>query len=232
MNIHYLQHVPFEGLGSVEPVLLSRGHRLTATRLYAGENLPAVSDFDWLIVMGGPMGIYDDDDYPWLAQERTFIKQVIDAGNIVLGICLGAQLIADALGGQVFRNRHREIGWFPIFRSQSVGRTIMDGVLPDRMDVFHWHGDTFDLPADCLPVASSEACVNQGFVYENRVIALQFHLETTCETAQALIDNCGNELDGSRFVQPENELLADPARFDQINHVMQRLLEKIENSEC
>ena len=113
MRVHYLQHVPFEGIGSMEPFLIDGGHRVSSTRLYLRATLPPIDAFDWLIVMGGPMGVGDEGRYKWLAREKAFIKAVVESGKIVLGICLGAQLIAEALGAAVTKNRCREIGWFP-----------------------------------------------------------------------------------------------------------------------
>lgn len=110
MRVHHLQHVPFEGLSSIESILKEKGHQLSATHLYDDQSLPSINDIDWLIVMGGPMGIYDEESYPWLSAEKRFIKEAINSGKIVLGICLGAQLIADALGARIYKNEHREIG--------------------------------------------------------------------------------------------------------------------------
>lgn len=227
MRIHHLQHVAFEGLGSMEPFLKSKGHQLTATHLYNGEALPLVEDLDLLIVMGGPMGIYDDAQYPWLAGEKRFIKEVIEQGKKVLGICLGAQLIADVLGKKVYKNQHREIGWFKIIRNAALSNTVLKDVFPAELEVFHWHGDTFDIPDGAIHIASSEACQNQGFIYDNRVVALQFHLETTFESAIELIRNCRDELDGSRYVQTEDEMLGDSAWFLTLNHSMHDLLEAL-----
>ena len=228
MNIHYLQHVPFEGLGSIEPVLRDKGHKLSSTHLYRGEELPAPADPDWLIVMGGPMGIYDDHLYDWLSSEKRFIEQVIEAGKKVLGICLGAQLIGDVLGAAVYKNRYREIGWFPIEPVPEAGLTILGPALSSSFEVFHWHGDTFDIPHGAVRLAASEACSNQGFIYDNRVVALQFHLETTFTSAQELVENCQEELDGSRYVQTAEQILADQNRFSLINKVMATVLAALE----
>ncbi len=228
MKIHYLRHVPFEGLGSMESWFRKGGHRLSSTPLYSNRNLPALDDLDWLIVMGGPMGVHDESKHSWLVNEKRFIEQAINAGKIVLGICLGAQLIADVLGARVFRNRHREIGWFPIRISEQVEQSAFQGVFPSAIEAFHWHGDTFDIPESATLLASSEACAHQGFVVEDRILGFQFHLETTPEAARALIENCGNELDGSRYVQSEAEILSEPGRFNQINQVMIRVLKRLE----
>ena len=227
MNIHYLQHVPFEGLGSIAGELDKPRHVVTATHLYLGENLPEIAGIDALIVMGGPMGIYDEAEYPWLAAEKRFIAEVIAAGKTVLGICLGAQLIAAALGARVSRNPMREIGWFPITRRPEAAATLVGQALPECCEVFHWHGDTFAGPAGAIPLAESEACKNQGFLYQDRVAAFQFHLETTPESAKQLIAHAGDELDRSRYVQSEAEMLAEAGRFTHINRVMSAVLQAL-----
>ena len=228
MKVHYLQHVPFEGLGSMEDYFRDKGHELSSTALYAGDALPPVDTMDWLIVMGGPMGIDDHDEYPWLRAEREFIRRAIEAGKNVLGICLGAQLIAEAMGARVTGNAHREIGWFPIVRSREALNTILGPVLPEQSDAFHWHGDTFDLPWGAIPIASSEACRNQAFAVDNRIFGFQFHLETTAVTARSLIEHCRDELDGSSYVQSEEEMMENEDRFDRINETMYSVLEAIE----
>lgn len=228
MNIHYLQHVPFEDLGSIESSLATGGHQLSGTHLYKNQQLPAIEEIDWLIVMGGPMGIQDEVEHPWLKQEKGFIQQAIISGKTILGICLGAQLIAAVLGAKIYKNRYREIGWFDITRSPEAETTILTTALPEQVEVFHWHGDTFDLPHGAKPLASSSACQNQGFILDNRIVGLQFHLEITPESAQTLIHNCRDELDGSQYVQSEQEMLAKPQRFSQINQIMVDILDCLE----
>src|SRR3974377_365570 len=114
MRIHYLKHVPFEGLGFIEEWAGTNGHRVSATRQYAEETLPGSDDFDLLVVMGGHVGACDDDRCPWLTTEKRFIEQAVEADKPVLGICLGAQLLAAVSGARVYRNQHKEIGWFPV----------------------------------------------------------------------------------------------------------------------
>lgn len=230
MNVHYLQHVPFEGLGSMKAWLINQGHNITVTHLYNNEELPPINNVDWLIVMGGPMGVEDQAIYPWLTKEKTYIKQAIDQGKIVLGICLGAQLIADVLGAHVIKNSFREIGWFPIQLSERVKATELGAALPTEFDVFHWHGDTFAIPDNAIPLASSEACLNQGFILNERIIGLQFHLETTTESALDLTIHCKNELDNSRYVQTAEVILEKPERFEKINKIMDLILGYLEKS--
>ncbi len=228
MRVHYLQHVPFEGVGSMAGYFKSKGHVLSSTQLYEGQALPDPQSIDFLIVMGGPMGVHDDLQYPWMKKEKEFIRECKDQESIVLGICLGAQLIAHVLGAKVYKNKDREIGWFSLILRDEIEDTIFKDVFASGMEVFHWHGDTFDIPESATPIASSPACRNQGFIIDNRIVGFQFHLETTPESAEALIENCGHELDGSAFVQSAKELMADNKRFLRINEVMTAVLERLE----
>lgn len=225
MNIHSFFHVPFEGLGSIETWARARGARITSTRFYASDPLPPVNSLDWLIVMGGPMNIYEHDSYPWLIEEKRFIHAAVTAGKVVLGICLGAQLIADVLGGKVRPNAHKEIGWFPVQKTEEAIRSRMFGVFPSEVEVFHWHGDAFELPEGAIRLARSAACENQGFVHGERVVGLQFHLETTREGAEKLIEHCADDMVAGPFIQSREAILSDLARFERINRIMTRLLD-------
>jgi len=215
----WLQHVPFEGLGYIADWANSQGFTEQAVRLYAGDPLPAPGDADLLVVMGGPMSVAEEARYPWLAHEKVFIRAVIDHGTPVLGICLGAQLIAEVLGARVYPNAEKEIGWFPIHRS----RDTEVAWLPEEATVFHWHGDTFDLPEDAERLCSSEGCLNQAFVYQERIIGLQFHLEITAESARELVENGGHELVDGPYIQDAESLLAING-YQSINQIMENLL--------
>jgi len=227
MNIHYLQHVPFEGIGSMEPYFISRGDQINSTRLFINESFPNLDDFEFLIIMGGPMGVYDESKYHWLAGEKSFIRDAVKAGKKIIGICLGAQLIAEVMGARVYKNDYREIGWFPLEIAEEIEDNVLAGVLPEGLEVFHWHGDTFDIPDAGILLASSKACRNQGFIIDNRIIGLQFHLETTPESAGLLIENCADELDDSEYVQSETEIMSNEQKFSNINKVMVNLIEKL-----
>ncbi len=227
MRIHYLQHVPFEGLGSIEKWAIAKGYSITATQLYSKHFFPAMEDFDWLIVMGGPMNIYEHEKYPWLNNEKRFLEQAIAAGKIVLGICLGAQLLAHVLGARIYPNRLKEIGWFPVCKTIKADNCNIFKSFPSSLDVFHWHGDTFDLPAGAFRLASSAVCENQAFSFNDRIIGLQFHLETTQQGVEGLISNCGNEIIDSPYIQRAWEMLADETRFELINASMEVLLDEL-----
>lgn len=229
MKIHYLQHVPFEGLGSMGRNFGRRGHSMTATQLYDHQPLPETNAFDWLIIMGGPMGLGDEAQYRWMTKEKELIASAIHADKIVLGICLGAQLIADVLGADVYPNPHREIGWHPLFGTEHAHDTILRDVIPSGSEVFHWHGDTFDIPSDGVLLASSQACPHQGFIIDNRIVGLQFHLETTVDSVRSLIENCGHELVESKFVQSETDIMARISHCAAMNTIMDALLNRLES---
>lgn len=224
MRLHYFQHVSFEALGSIEPWAKEMTYEITSTRLFAKEPFPDLDDIDWLIVMGGPMGIYEEDKYPWLSAEKNYIEQAVAQGKIVLAICLGAQLIADVLGAKIYPNKYKEIGWFPIQKTHETSETRLADFLPGEIDVFHWHGDTFDIPTGAIHIAKSAACENQGFIYDEHVVALQFHLETMEQGAKDLIDNCQDDIQESPFIQSSAEIFADKKRFETINFLMSDLL--------
>lgn len=223
MRAHYLQHTPFEDLGSIGPWLESADYRLTVTKFYKSTSVPSLDLFDLLIILGGPMSVNDEERFPWLRLEKQFIRQTIESGKAVLGICLGAQLIASALGETVYPNRRKEIGWFPVQGIPFEHEGIF--CFPLVIDVFHWHGETFDLPEDAVLLATSEGCKNQAFQVGHKVIGLQFHLETTPESVRAIVTNCRAEILPSKFVQPEAVILdQSPDKYQTINNLMAEIL--------
>jgi GMP synthase-like glutamine amidotransferase len=222
MRVHWFQHAPFEGLGLIEGWLQARGHTLTCTRLYAGEPPPATPDeFDWLIVMGGPMNIYQYRDHPWLRLEQRLIAAAVREGKRVLGICLGAQLIADALGGKVYQNAEREIGWFPVFAMPDGAASPF--TLPHETLVLHWHGDTFSLPPGSIWLAASAGCAHQAFSVGHRVLALQFHVEMSSTDIARITAACADELTPGKYIQTAAEITA-PGRVNTAAGLLDRLL--------
>ncbi len=223
MRIQVLQHVPFEGIGSIQGWVDATGAALSTTRLFEPAALPAPNDFDWLIVMGGPMSVNDESAHSWLSSEKRLIARSIEAGKTVIGICLGAQLIASALGAWVIANPHKEIGWFPVRRSPG-GDTEIARLFEDGVEVFHWHGETFDLPAGAVGFLQSDACMNQAFLIGSKVLGLQFHIETTPQSAALLIENSREELIPGPYIQTEAQMLARPERFARANSLMDSVL--------
>ena len=228
MRLHVLQHVPFEGLGHIDSWIRRRGHRLTLSRLYEGAKLPDPEAFDRLVILGGPMNIHEEAAYPWLVEEKALIKAALATGKSAVGICLGAQLLADGLGSRVYAGSHREIGWFPVRLTAAGQRTALTEGLPAVTTVFHWHGDTFDLPPGAVHLFESEACANQAFLLDNRILGLQFHLESTPETVQQLLTHCRDELIPGPFIQGVAQI-ADtvPERFARINNLLETLLDRL-----
>ena len=224
LRIHHLQHVPFESIGMIKEWIHEHNVQHTATHLYNDEALPDVNAFDCLIIMGGPMSVNDEDDIKWLKVEKEFIKKAIEADKTVIGICLGTQLIANVLGAKVYKNRHKEIGFFPVEQTvianevkqsvqqnnviSSAARNLATNFteLFDNQTVFHWHGETFDLPENAVLLASSEACINQAFLYKENVLGLQFHLEMDEAAIEKIIENCRVELVESKFIQSEETI--------------------------
>ena len=208
LTVQVLQHVPFEGLGSIGAWLDARGARIDWTRLFADDPLPRLEGLDLLIALGGPMSVNDEARLPWLAAEKRVLREAIAAGIPVLGVCLGAQLIASALGARVYPSAATEIGWFPI---EGVPGPEGSFRFPPACPVFHWHGETFELPQGAARLARSAACENQAFQVARHVIGLQFHLEATPAGAHALVEHCRDELVPGPSVQSEDELRATPA---------------------
>ncbi|WKY44139.1 type 1 glutamine amidotransferase [Eubacteriaceae bacterium ES2] len=225
MKFHYLQHVAFENPGIILEWIKENHHTVSHTRLDIGQALPEIQDFDALIVMGGPMNIYEEEKYPWLKSEKAFIKKAIDDKKFVLGICLGAQLIADVIGGQVKRNQQVEIGWFPI-EAWGKGHDIFPE-LSQKPEVFHWHGDFFtDLPEDAIIFAKSQACPHQGYVYREKVFGFQFHLENTAQIIGDLVANCKDEMVPGTFVQSPDQVLDQVAKIESNNLIMKAFLDR------
>ena len=222
MRCHFLQHVPFEGPAYIHTWCHENKVRLDRTALYKGEPLPSMNDFDMLFVMGGPMGVHDTGEYPWLIEEKRFLEKAIGAEKRIIGICLGAQLIADVLGAPVTRNPEKEIGWFPLTGTDTAEAPL----LPKSFYAFHWHGDTFGLPAGARHLAKSEACENQAFLYDERILALQFHLESTALSIKDILLNCADELVPGKWIQSADSIL-DTQWEQESNLLMGRIIETL-----
>lgn len=229
LRIHYLQPVLFEGLGSIAEWATSNGHVLTSTKFFIHSDLPEPADIDWLIIMGGPMGVYDEDKYEWLAAAKQFIKEVIDAGKVVIGICLGAQLIAEVLGAKVYPNHNKEIGWYSIELNTEALENKLFKDFDRTLTVFHWHGDTFDVPENAVRLASSQACKNQAFVYNEKVLALQFHFEMTESSLAKMIDNGNEQLEAGPFIQSSEIILSNKDLTEKNKHVLFKILDRLSN---
>ncbi len=229
LRIHTFMHVPFEGLGCIEPWTSANNHSVSYTRFYETHQLPGIDDIDWLIVMGGPMGVYDESVYPWLVEEKSFIKQAIERNKTVLGICLGSQLIAGVLGAKVHPNKQKEIGWFEITLSETAKRHPLFENFENHFPVFHWHGDTYELPTGSTRLISSEVCLNQAFLYKENVLGLQFHFEATEQTLKEMVENGKQELVQSATVQSAEQILSQTENIEANNKKMFQILDYLAN---
>ncbi|RTL51501.1 MAG: type 1 glutamine amidotransferase [Sphingobacteriales bacterium] len=210
MRVHFIQHVSFENPGSLLQWAKNMGHQIHITRVFNEEPFPEPDQYDMLIVMGGPMGIYQEKKFKWMTAEKTCIEQAIHAAKKVMGICLGSQLIASVLGAGVYAHVQQEIGWWPIFPSNPHP---LSQILPQPLHCFHWHGDTFDLPAHAVSLFHSDACTQQGFIYQNHVLALQFHPEIEMHLLLQMLQHGKHELINAPFVQTEHAIIKQTEKF-------------------
>jgi len=226
MRVHWLQHAAHEGLGAIGPWLRERGARVQGTCLHEGEPLPRADDFDWLVVMGGPMNIYEHERYPWLVPEKQLINDACVMNKKVLGICLGAQLLADTLGGRTTTAAEPEIGWFDVNLTAEGARSELFQGFPGNFPVFHWHSDTFALPPGSPALLRSAVCANQAFAaHGGRAVGLQFHLEVQqAELADWLREDTPQP---RRHVQTAQEMLREPARFENAARLLRTLLSRM-----
>lgn len=208
MRMHVMMHVEYEGPALIAEWAVEHGH--TVTRSLAPDTPPPLDEIDFLVVMGGTMSAADEAGFPWLADEKRYVADAIAARKLVLGICLGSQILAEAIGGKVRRNEYSEIGWYPVRKTEAAENDALFAVFPDILLAGHWHGDTFDLPSGTAPVLSSDATANQAFTCaEGRAVGLQFHIEWDDAALNELIDACIDELvDGGPYLATAPEMLA------------------------
>jgi len=224
VNIAVLQHAAFEGPGEIAAWAGRHGHSVRVHHLYRGDPLPAPDDFDLLVVMGGEMNIYQYRHWPWLKPESAFIASALAQGKKAVGICLGAQLIADALGARVVQNAQVEVGWLPVTWTAEARAAFPD--MPSSSTVLHWHGDTFGLPAGAARLASSEACAEQGFFIPGKCLALQFHMEVDPPLVKEFIDGQAEWPTGPYAQTPDAISAKAPSYCDQNRRLLHGLLDE------
>jgi GMP synthase-like glutamine amidotransferase len=228
MRIHCLQHVPFEAPEEIAVWAERKGHVLTTTLMYESQGLPSMDEFDMLVIMGGPMGVSDEEVIPWLKGEKAFIQSAIRSRKLTLGICLGAQLIAEQIGGEVYKNKWNEIGWFPVKLTEEAQASSFFRSFPEQFVPLHWHGDTFSLPTEAKRMAFSLGCANQGFEVEDYIAGLQFHLEVNEQSIRKLIDNCGDHIEQDVYVQSQSQIEGQLERVRASNELLFPLLDAME----
>ncbi len=228
MRIHYLQHVPYETPANIFKWAKEKNITMSGTHLYEDEPFPDFSSFDMLLIMGGPMGVYDEDKYPFLKKEKIFIENAIKLGKKVFGICLGAQLIAEVMGSKIYKCENKEIGWFPVFKTDEAEKSKYFFDFPEKLEVFHWHGDTFDLPKGTKHIFYSEGCKNQAFESEDgKILGLQFHFEVDEDTVKTWIKEGEDEIKGGgKYIQKPEDMLANKQLFENLEKHLYILMDR------
>jgi GMP synthase-like glutamine amidotransferase len=229
MRITCVMHVPFEGPGAIAEWASARGHELVRVDAPRGA-FPGPGETDLLVLLGGPMSAGDVLRHPWLAAERAFLGRCVDTGLLTFGICLGSQLLAEAIGGSVRPGAEPEIGWYPVTMNPAARNNPFLAGWPETFVAGHWHSDTFDLPPGVESSASSELTPNQAFVARGgRVVGVQFHLEWTAASLRALTLAAPEDLARpGRWVMRAEAMLADPDRFAANRVLLFRMLDRME----
>jgi len=225
-RIHCLHHSTLGGEIHLDAWAAARGCSWTSSIVPEAESLPGPEEVDCLAVMGGPMSVWEEREHPWLRAEKRLLERYIAAGRPVLGVCLGAQLLAEVLGARTYPGPHLEVGWHPLRATAESQDHPLGRLLPEQFETFLWHGDTFDLPHGALHLAASEAFPNQAFLYE-RALALQFHLEVRPDWVQRIAARDAGQLPEGDFVQPLRSVLGKPESLYRANNqLLERLLDR------
>jgi GMP synthase (glutamine-hydrolysing) len=226
MRIHFLIHAAFEKPGIIESWAISKGHKLSFTHVYKGEKLPDVSELDFLVLMGGPQSPTKLDQYPYLRDEIKLAKQAIDQKKVVLGVCLGAQLIGESLGAATEHSPNKEIGVYPIYLTKEGEADPLFKNFPKTFEVMHWHNDMPGLSPGAVLLAYSEGCPRQVVKYSDRVYGLQCHLEMTAELIRGLVEHCASDLKPGKYVEEKEKLLTNSTT--EMNQKLQAILDHLE----
>ena len=224
MRICCIRHVGFEGPGIIADWAESKGYDFDIIKAWKGERFPEAANVDALVIMGGPMSANDDEKFDWLIKEKEFAAACVERNIPVIGICLGAQMMANVLGSKVYKNVDKEIGWFDVHLSPEGAVHPLTNHLPQIFNTFHWHGETFDLPSGATHLASSQGCRNQAYVY-GKVLGLQFHMEMTEDGIEEVSERCAHELVSAPYIQQREHMLQNPGM--DFNHAgLKRILDE------
>lgn len=229
MHIHFLQHVSQEGPGSILNWATERKFSSSSTQMDSGEILPETDTFDWLIILGGPMSVHDEHLHPWLIAEKNLIRQAMQQEKVIIGICLGAQLIAHVADAEVRPNTLPEIGFFPVRFNETAKNDPVFRLFPKLLTTFHWHGDIFSLPVNAVNMASSEITPCQAFRLNETIFGIQFHPESTEDSISSMLEHGKEELNPSLYVQSEPEIRRLTHHTMLNNKILFDFLDKITN---
>jgi GMP synthase (glutamine-hydrolysing) len=230
MRLQFLEHDPIDlSKTNMMNWAKAKGYPVAQTYVCNNEKLPHLDDFDWLMVMGGSPHAWEEDSLPWLAPEKGFITRALDQNKIIFGVCFGAQLLAEALGGSVFQNDQEEIGWHEVTLTPEGQHSFLFKGVPEKFTPFHWHSDHFSLPPGCTRLACSEPTANQAFVMDGKPIAaVQFHPEYTCDMVSYFARELGHEWKPGPFVPGKEAILAQTETMPDTYWLMSALLNNME----
>ena len=238
LRVHYFQHIAGEGFGSCYDYLKAHQAKITATEFFALpvdlplelEALPDIDEVDLLIIMGGTMSVNDESNYPWLKLEKRWLRRYLSAGKPAIGLCLGGQLIANALGASVSRNQHQELGWMDVGRVSHIPENYFQ--IPEKINIMQWHSETFEIPRGGVRLAQNNVCQNQMYQIGRNVLGFQFHPEMTPHALQLLIENEEDSaVFNGEYVQPIAELKKTiKSKFEQGNQLLNRAIEYVVNA--
>ena len=230
MRIQLIEHDPEDfSRTNISLWAADRGYRVNQIYVCNNEKLPPVDSFDWLMVMGGSQQAWDEGAAPWLQEEKAFLSDTLAAGKIILGICFGAQLLAEALGGKLFPNPQKEIGWHEVSLTREGQESFLFQNIPSDFVTFHWHSDHFSLPRSCTRLAGSKATENQAFVAKDRpLVGLQFHPEYTRDMVRYYASAHSQDWVPDDYVSAKDEVLARTEEIPDTYWLMETLLNNIQ----
>ena len=230
MRLHFLEHEPVDIRdNNITAWAEKRGYPINRSDLSKGDRLPSHKDYDWLMVLGGFQHAWEEQQHPWLLHEKRFISEALSAKKVILGICFGAQLLAEVLGGKVFSNGKDEIGWHSVCLSPEGKRSFLFKNLPETFLTFHWHSDHFSLPPGCQGLASSEPTPYQAYTHQDhRVAGLQFHPEYTIEIVRSFARDYGHEWKKDKYVTGKEAVLSTSEQIPETYWLMEQLLDNME----
>jgi len=230
MRLHLLEHDPI-GIrqNNITFWAEKKGYSVDRTDVFKGAKLPSQKDFDWLIVMGGSQHVWQEQEHTWLVAEKKFISEALAQDKIILGICFGAQLLAETLGGRVLSSKQEEIGWYEVTVSEKGKGSYLLKNVPRKFLTFHWHSDHFTLPPGCTRLAFSEPTANQAYTVKNsRVAGLQFHPEYTIELIQYFATDYGHEWQKDQYVAGREAVLSKSVQIPETYWLMELLLDNMD----
>ncbi len=230
MRIHILKHGTLADDVNIVGWAEDMEHTVTKTILTEGEELPGINDFDWLIILGGIMDTHEVDKFPWLVDEKKLIREAVDSNKIVLGICLGSQLLAEALGAKIRLNENKEVGWQGVRLTEEAKKSEVFGSFPEYFSVFQWHSYTFDLPEGAVLIAENNACRNQAFEYNGRVIGTQFHPEFNNDCIRELVQEYYDDAGEGPYIQAKEAIMTEHCLIREIDALIDLLLTNISDT--